>query len=206
MQEDCDDPIASLNMAFAPAIESAIPWAAVLGNHDQEGNLSRANLMSYITTMPHCVATLNPTNPIDGYGNYVLQILGPPGSPLQDKSVMNLYFVDSGDYSALAPNVRGYGWIHETQSAWVKEVGKKLRGEREGAPGLAYFHIPVPEFGNLAPGEFSGGVKQEAISCARVNSGFFTTLLEGGDVKAAFVGHDHVNDFCGDVHGECWSV
>ena len=132
MQEDCEDAIASLNMAFSPAIEAGIPWAAVLGNHDQEGNLSREGVMSYITSMDYTVARVNPgsdgcASAIDGFGNYVLEIFGAEGSPQEDKSVMNLYLVDSGDYSRLQPRIEGYGWIHETQSTWVKQVAKKLQ-------------------------------------------------------------------------------
>lgn len=129
-QYDCDDAVASLNMAFAPAIEAKIPWAAVLGNHDQEGNLSRQGVMRYITSMDYTVSGLNPSrhgcNYLDGFGNNVLEILGAPDSPQQNKSVMNLYFVDSGDYS-LIPEVAGYGWIHETQSTWVRRIAKHLQ-------------------------------------------------------------------------------
>ena len=45
------------------------------------------------------------------------------------------------------------------------------------------------------------GEKQEVICSATVNSGFFTSLLEAGEVKAAFAGHDHVNDYCGSLLG-----
>ncbi|KAL0002445.1 hypothetical protein SO802_016226 [Lithocarpus litseifolius] len=38
---DSTDAAKSLDAAFAPAISSDIPWAAVLGNHDQESALSR---------------------------------------------------------------------------------------------------------------------------------------------------------------------
>lgn len=79
---------------------------------------------------------------------------------------------------------------------------KQAPAQAQAAPALAYFHIPLPEFSNLEPGHITG-VKQEGISSADINSGFLTTLLEAGDVKAAFVGHDHLNDFCGDVHGAC---
>lgn len=102
MQEDCEDAIASMNMAFAPAIESKIPWAAVLGNHDQEGKLSREDVMSYIVGMDYTVSRVNPSRddgcrPLDGFGNYILNIFGPAGSPQENKSVMNLYLVDSGE-------------------------------------------------------------------------------------------------------------
>lgn len=76
-----------------------------------------------------------------------------------------------------------------------------LDGQREATPGLVYFHIPLPEYASLDSSNYTG-VKQEAgISSADVNSGFFATLVEAGDVKAVFTGHDHLNDFCGDVSG-----
>lgn len=73
-------------------------------------------------------------------------------------------------------------------------------GQKSAAPGLAYFHIPLPECARFDSSNFTG-VKQEGISSASVNSGFFTTMVEAGDVKAAFTGHDHLNDFCGELLG-----
>lgn len=73
-------------------------------------------------------------------------------------------------------------------------------GQKSAAPGLAYFHIPLPECASFDSSNFTG-VKQEGISSASVNSGFFTTMVEAGDVKAAFTGHDHLNDFCGELLG-----
>ena len=72
--------------------------------------------------------------------------------------------------------------------------------QKAAAPGLVYFHIPLPEYANFDSSNFTG-VRQEDISSASVNSGFFTTLVEAGDVKAVFVGHDHLNDFCGKLTG-----
>lgn len=77
-----------------------------------------------------------------------------------------------------------------------REYRSDPEGQRSAAPGLAYFHIPLPEFADLDSSNFTG-VRQEGISSASVNSGFFTTLLGAGDVKAVFTGHDHLNDFCG---------
>lgn len=41
------------------------------------------------------------------------------------------------------------------------------------------------------------GQFKEAIACSSVNSGVLQSLISMGDVKAVFIGHDHVNDFCG---------
>jgi len=69
----------------------------------------------------------------------------------------------------------------------------KPEAQKGPAPGLVYFHIPLPESASFDSTNFTG-VKQEGISSASVNSGFFTTMVAAGDVKAAFTGHD---DFCG---------
>ncbi|XP_022863537.1 probable inactive purple acid phosphatase 29 isoform X5 [Olea europaea var. sylvestris] len=153
---DASNPETSMNAAFAPAMLSNIPWAAVLGNHDQESTLSRE---------------------------------------------------DSGDYSTI-PSIPGYGWIKPSQQFWFQRTSLKLKRsymkkpepQKAPAPGLVYFHIPLPEYASFDSSNFTG-VKQEGISSASINSGFFTTMVEAGDVKAAFTGHDHLNDFCGELTG-----
>ncbi|KAI3669703.1 hypothetical protein L6452_41048 [Arctium lappa] len=197
---DTTDPVASMNAAFAPAVTSNIPWAAVLGNHDQESTLSREGVMRYIVGMKHTLSQFNPPGVglIDGFGNYNLEVRGIEGSSYVNKSILNLYFLDSGDYSTV-PSIPGYGWIKPSQQFWFQQTSMKLQNKSK-APGLAYFHIPLPEYASFDSSNFTG-MKQEGISSASVNSGFFTTLVEAGDVKAVFTGHDHINDFCGQLTG-----
>lgn len=76
----------------------------------------------------------------------------------------------------------------------------KPEPQKGTAPGIAYFHIPLPEYASFDASNFTGE-RQEGISSASINSGFFTTLVEAGDVKAVFTGHDHLNDFCGELTG-----
>lgn len=77
-----------------------------------------------------------------------------------------------------------------------KAYESKPAAQKQSAPGLAYFHIPLPEFGSFDASNYTG-VKLEGISSATINSGFFNTIVKAGDVKAVFIGHDHLNDFCG---------
>ncbi|KAA8516237.1 hypothetical protein F0562_019416 [Nyssa sinensis] len=206
---DAMDAATSMNAAFDAAISSNIPWAAVLGNHDQESTLSREGVMKHIVSMKHTLSQLNPPEAkvIDGFGNYNLEIHGVEGSSVVNKSVLNLYFLDSGDYSTV-PSIPGYGWIKPSQQLWFQRTSMKLRraymskpeAQKSPAPGLAYFHIPLPEYASFHSSNFTG-VKQEGISSASVNSGFFTTMVEAADVKAVFTGHDHLNDFCGELTG-----
>jgi hypothetical protein len=209
---DSSDSAKSMDAAFAPAIASNIPWVAILGNHDQEGSLSREGVMKYIVGMKNTLAKLNPpeVHIIDGFGNYNLEVGGVQGTTFENKSVLNLYFLDSGDYSKV-PAIGGYDWIKPSQQLWFERTSAKLRKaykkgpvpQKESAPGLAYFHIPLPEYASFDSSNFTGvklepsGANGNGISSASVNSGFFTTLVGAGDVKAVFVGHDHLNDFCG---------
>ena len=205
-----NDSARSLTAAFSPAVISNIPFAAVLGNHDQEGNLNRKGLMKFISTIPGSLSRVNPSGlkfPIDGFGNYHVSIAGAAGSDLANKSAFNLYFLDSGDYTSVE-TILGYDWIKPSQQLWFKQTSADLKKKYDGkpfpqrgpAPAIAIFHIPLPEFEKVSESNFTG-VRQEGISSAQVNSGFFATLAEAGDVRAVLVGHDHVNDFCGEMAG-----
>ncbi|XP_068635780.1 probable inactive purple acid phosphatase 29 [Aristolochia californica] len=209
---DATDAEKSLDAAFAPAVSSGIPWAAVLGNHDQESTLSRGGVMRHVARMRRTLSRVKPLpgsfdGEIDGFGNYNLEVAGVEGTSMQNKSVLNLYFLDSGDYSTV-PSIPGYGWIKPSQQLWFQRTSSKLQKEytsppaaqKQAAPGLVYFHIPLPEFSGFDASNFTG-VKQEGISSASINSGFFATMVEAGDVMAVFTGHDHLNDFCGQLTG-----
>ena len=116
-----------MDMAFAPAISLRLPWAAVLGNHDQQGTLSREGVMRHIAGMAHTLSRVNPVGmDIDGFGNYNLEVAGAERSNLANKSVLNLYFVDSGDYSTV-PAIPGYGWIKPSQQVWFQQTSFRLQ-------------------------------------------------------------------------------
>lgn len=125
--------------AFGPAMELGLPWAAVLGNHDQESTMDREELMYFISLMDYSVAQVNPPaedpsylakggvmEKIDGFGNYDLGVYGPPGSHLANSSILNLFFLDSGDRETVR-GVRTYGYIKESQLRWLHRVSQALQ-------------------------------------------------------------------------------
>lgn len=114
-------------------MESKLPWAAVLGNHDQESTMNREELMSFISLMDYSVSEVNPPDKngnlmvnIDGFGNYYIGINGAPGSSFANTSVLNLYFLDSGD-KAVVNGFRTYGWIKSSQLLWLHDLSRKLQ-------------------------------------------------------------------------------
>ena len=133
------DAAESLFKAFGPAIESGVPWAAILGNHDHESNMNREELMSFISLMDYSMSQINPsvsglTNSsegavrtiIDGFGNYDIGVYGAPGSTLANSSVMNLFFLDSGA-KTIHQGIQTYDWIKESQLQWLRQVSQGLQ-------------------------------------------------------------------------------
>ncbi|WOL08551.1 putative inactive purple acid phosphatase 28 isoform X2 [Canna indica] len=193
------DAAESLFKVFRPAMDSRTPWAAILGNHDQESTMSRLELMLFISLMDYSISQVNPSGfVVDGYGNYDIRVHGAWGSEVANTSVLNLYFLDSGD-RAIDGGVKTYGWIKDSQLTWLHTISEELQG-RYPSPALSFFHIPIPQVRELWFKGFVGQF-QEAVGCSSVNSGVLQSLTSMGDVKAVFIGHDHLNDFCGKLNG-----
>jgi len=166
----------------------------VFGNHDEEANLDREEMMREVLSLPFTVTERGPEE-VFGVGNFVVELL----DINTGANIFNLWFLDSGDYSKFS-GIGGYEWVRPSQVNWYLEASRALTARNGGkvVPALMFFHIPIPEYEKVA--SFVGD-KQEGIYDAEVNSGLFAAILEAGDVKATFVGHDHVNDFCGLHHG-----
>jgi len=205
------DAAESLLEAIGPAIEYGIPWAAVLGNHDHESTLNRLELMTFLSLMDFSVSQINPLvedetkgdtmRLIDGFGNYRVRVYGAPGSVLANSTVFDLFFFDSGDRE-IVQGKRTYGWIKESQLRWLQDTSIQGHSQRihVNPPALAFFHIPILEVRELWYTPFIGQF-QEGVACSIVQSGVLQTFVSMGNVKAAFMGHDHVNDFCGTLKG-----
>jgi hypothetical protein len=73
-------------------MEYNVPWAAILGNHDQESTMTREELMTFMSLMDYSVSQVNPPGfLVHGFGNYHVGIHGPFGSGLVNTSLLNLY-------------------------------------------------------------------------------------------------------------------
>ncbi|XEC93986.1 metallophosphoesterase family protein [Paenibacillus tarimensis] len=193
--EGVRDPAASFRRAIAPVTATGIPWAAVFGNHDAEGDVTKEELLAIAQESAACLAQSGPTE-LSGVGNYVLTVKAASGV----HEAAALYFLDSG---MTAPeSVGGYEWIHADQINWYIGQSRLLRETSGGPlPALAFFHIPLPEYAEVWQKGTVKGHKFENIECAKINSGLFAAMVEMGDVMGVFVGHDHDNDYCGTLHG-----
>ena len=76
-----------------PVIKRQIPWAAVLGNHDDEYDLSRESIVSFLEKQPYSLVKRE-RNKTRGTTDYVLEIKGKT-----KKTEGLLYCMDSHAYS-----------------------------------------------------------------------------------------------------------
>jgi 3',5'-cyclic AMP phosphodiesterase CpdA len=197
----CSDPGRSWRDAVAPIEQRAIPWAAVFGNHDDEGSMNREQLMAVQLECDHCLSKPGPTR-ITGVGNYTLKIR----SAGSRSTAAVLYFLDSGGN---ATDAEGYTWIMRDQMSWYRKTAARTQPTKAGStnsageplPALLFFHIPIPEYDDVWQRGGCNGTRREPVCCPGFNSGLFTVLCDVGDVLGVFVGHDHLNDYDGDLHG-----
>ncbi|EJD43821.1 Metallo-dependent phosphatase [Auricularia subglabra TFB-10046 SS5] len=108
-------------------IKRRIPWAAIIGNHDDEEDLDRKELMKYISQMPYSVSQVGPED-VDGAGNYVLKIRSSDPSATH---LLTLYFLDSHGYIkanyGLFEQITDYDYIRQAQIDWFLTESSKIK-------------------------------------------------------------------------------
>ncbi len=171
------------------------PWAAVFGNHDAEVGSGKETLLAIQGESRWCL-TVAGDRRLTGLGNYRLTVAGRDGRT----PAWTLFFLDSGNMNP-HPDVGGYDYVRRDQIDWIVRESRTIRRQWGPVPSLLFLHIPPPEFNDAWAAGDCEGAKHEEVCCARQNSGLVSGLIETGDVRGVFAGHDHVNDYCGRHHG-----
>ena len=208
---------AFLNDVMEDIEAAGIPWAHVYGNHDRESGLDLEKQQKVYEERPYCLSSSGPRD-IHGVGNYVLPVLSHDGKSI----AYNIWGMDSlseyTDYQEAfgmpgcgfrLPNTFGDGasnaspvtdqvmWYYNTSLAMEKECGYKI-------PAIMYMHIPLLEMQLISRNRDAcnfEGRKRERICSSELNSGLYMACLQRGDVKGIFFGHEHLNDFSGELFG-----
>ncbi|WP_319503478.1 metallophosphoesterase family protein [uncultured Draconibacterium sp.] len=184
--------LASWELLTEVLIQYKTPYAVTFGNHDDEAQISRKELLKYLSKRPYCVISDEGGDKVKGTGNYVLPIYN------QNESVEKLiYCLDSRSYS-LAENkgVDGYAWFDQSQIRWFARTNQSWLAKNQNAQSLLFFHIPLPEYKQAFDnGEYRNGVRMEDECSPKINTGMFSEMVLQGNVLGSFVGHDHNNNY-----------
>lgn len=172
-----------------------VPFAVTFGNHDNDRHETTTEQMEFLRRNPFNL-TRTDDESLPGAGNCVLSVLGES----DDAPRWNFWLFDSHQYT---PNRDGMDWIKFSQIEWYRRrSGEFTQAAGHPVPGLAFCHIPIPEFQELyQTGNYVGSEEQIPGGSPYLNSGLFTSFVEMGDVRGMFCGHNHDCDYVGELHG-----
>jgi len=182
------------NQALQPMIDSETYWAYTLGNHDDEGDWNRTQIIDYAITCNYSLCQKGPPD-IGGVSNYVLTVFSSTNVP-----IANIWYMDSLDYNCYG--VEGYNCVEFTTIQWYVQESQNLE-QKYGRklPGFLYIHIPLPEvlmlYNNF---QTEGLLEDSGVCCWSLNTGLFSVLKERNEIVSVWHGHDHDNDFHGLYH------
>lgn len=177
----------SLHAKFVQAFEARnIPWAYVLGNHDAEGDLNGAEIVEL--DRRYSLSLMGEVRPLLPHSsNYYVTLRYGQSNPLV------LWLLDTGSRNHCG--LHGYDCLHPAQLEWQRDTHKAME-DATGGPinGLAFMHIPPPEFIDLWNSGNAKGHRHETVACWGAGRGTFSTMT---GLIGLGVGHDHFNDYEG---------
>jgi hypothetical protein len=202
-------------------IARALPHAIILGNHDDEYDWTRAQIIACVSPKPHSLTRHGPAH-LAGAGNYYLKILPSAKAATaattaasaaetseNDRPAAILWFMDSLAYRHDAKGKRnGYASVTREQIDWYRQTSAALTRANHGAPhpALLFLHTPLHEFDyivdtrnrrHFAPVRPWVGICQEPAGAGPINTGLFAAMHDAGDVIGVFCGHNHYNNYIG---------
>lgn len=207
----------AIDAVVSPVVEREIPFALVFGNHDEECGISKEEQLRMYQEYPGCLAVDGEDLP--GCGNYYIVV----ENSVQPESPVVLWFMDSGSYAEEGKGT--YGYVTEEQNEWMLSAYEELCGKYGAPVSYVFQHIPVPQVYNMikeVPFGTAGAVTcygdnfgkwyvldDEYIWAGKMGEGPCSSEYDSGEfdtwkkmnVKAAFFGHDHLNDYCGTYEG-----
>ena len=176
--ETSPDAQSALFKAVHQLVDRKIPYAAIFGNHDDEGDLKRAQQMAILEDLPYSLSSAGPDE-VDGVGNYIVEVLGRGKST---HSALTLYLLDTHSYSPDERQFRGYDWIKPSQIRWFQGKAQGLKNKHQEYThmhmNMAFIHIPLPEYRDA--GNYFRGSWVETPTAPGFNSGFKDVLEQEG--------------------------
>ena len=208
----------ALERILKPILDAKIPMCYVLGNHEHDAGKEKEIVAAY-DMIDAFIGENDETAP----GDFNCNILVKDSKGEED--ILNLWFIDSNNL-AEDQSVSKYDWVHEDQIEWYEKKAQEIKDNHNGKtiPAILFQHMPViQEYdlmreakpyelfssvpGFIGPLENKRFVKKDGVEgylgegpCSpAIDKGQFASWKKVGDVKAAFFGHDHLNDFTGTV-------
>lgn len=208
----------ALERILKPILDADIPMCYCLGNHEHDAGKEQEIVAAY-EMIDAFIGENDETAPGDFNCNLLVK------DSKGEEDILNLWFIDSNNL-AEDQSISKYDWVHEDQIEWYEKKAQEIKDNHGGRtiPAILFQHMPViQEYelmreakpyeyfwsvpGFIGPLEKKRFVKKDGVEgylgegpCSpAIDKGQFASWKKVGDIKAAFFGHDHLNDFTGVV-------
>ncbi|MBR2876262.1 MAG: metallophosphoesterase [Clostridia bacterium] len=208
----------ALERILKPILKTGVPMCYCLGNHEHDLGHEKEIVEAY-SMIENFIGVNDESAPGDFNCNILIK------DSKGENDILNLWFIDSNN-CAEDREISNYDWVHKDQIEWYEKKAQEIKDSHNGKtiPAILFQHIPVYEeyelFREAKPYEYFWStpgyikpykdkrfIKKEGVEgylgegpCSPdINMGQFESWKKVGDIKAAFFGHDHLNDFTGVV-------
>ncbi|EGC32943.1 hypothetical protein DICPUDRAFT_37481 [Dictyostelium purpureum] len=200
-----------------PLVERKIPWAITMGNHDAEGLLKVDDLIEMDQSFEYSLTKRGPRN-IPGAANYHLKIYSSNSTRNRHDNNSDIHqeeeqFSNNGnkenvdvssfiyifDSDSKKCDRLDWGCINNGQVQWFKNISNFNQKKNS----ISFVHVPPIEVIDLWNNhdEIEGSFDEPSCCFDDGNSHFVRALLDQGDIRGLYFGHDHKNDFHGNYKG-----
>jgi len=169
------------------------PWFYTFGNHDPEGGFGHDDIYEVFSTSEWGILGSHGSSPNKKY-DYLVDI----NIENSKTPSWQVYGFDTGPHNGIKA-------IQKDQLEWYRKSSKETQNKyNKTIRALAIFHIPVIEYQKLWDDKSitKGGVSEEKVYYEEDDGTFYRTMLEVGNIKATFCGHDHYNNYWGKYKGD----
>jgi len=187
-------------------VDNGVYWTFTPGNHDDDGSPWTREEMLKIYSLKNCLSREAKNF------NHTLTV-GP-----SENQKIRLWLFDSGENSP-DPKIKYTPFDSKAVEDYANLSKSEFKEEKEKVLGLAFFHIPLPEYAYLKPirgdvGLFDAALTKgnvpaiarwapwlvrltglnRVVGSSKINTGLFDHIQQSGNIVATFCGHDHFND------------
>jgi len=162
--------------------ELGVPWAFVWGNHDtSEDHRKCHKMISGAANSLYRGALYD--------GSYRIEIVSPGESePFWELIIVNDAMPESG--------------FQQDQVKWFNAEVERIRQKYPSPPpAFVFCHVPLVQFKTIVSKGLAKGVKNEMVNFEKGVPEAFDAIKKSDMVKAVFCGHDHYNNYGGEMDG-----
>ncbi len=170
--------------------ELDVPWSVVFGNHDHPtGELGQKSLDQYVDTLGRAMVGFSKQGDTRDYCFRIDLRMEGEKHPFSTLMAFNT----GGPKTGMK--------VNSTESQWFLSQLEADRSAGNHAPILVMQHIPMIEYRDVYDKNLAIGRRGETVCFEQDKGEIFAEYAKSKRVRAVFCGHDHVNDYVGDLQG-----